>query len=342
MNAQPAGMQPRGIAIVGTGGIAVSHATALAGAADRAVLRIVCDLDADRARTFGASWQAPWTADLDEVLGDDAVDAVVVCTPNRTHEAIGRRVLEAGKHLLMEKPVAMSSAGAVRLAQLADDQRRALVVGHIHRHTDQGVAIRDLIASGAVGDPRFVRITMNGGWLWGGWDSWVLDPAQSGGHALHNGVHLMDLANWWIGGAPDRVFAAGQHVTSGALAIHDYLTIQLSYPDGGAAICEISRAELPRDEAFVEVRVVGTDGVIERRWDAEGRVTWSDTGTRVLEVPGPLERAFRRQLDAFVDAMADRSKANPPPGDAVAVIGLAEAATESAEAGHAVTVGGDR
>ncbi|MDF2989545.1 MAG: Gfo/Idh/MocA family oxidoreductase [Microbacterium sp.] len=341
MNATTEGTERRGVAIVGTGAIAVSHATALRDS-EKAALRVVCDLDADRARAFGDSWRVAWTADLDEVLGDDGVDAVIVCTPNRTHEAIGRRVLEAGKHLLMEKPLAMSHAAAEGLARLADGRGLSLVVGHIHRHTDQGVAIRDLIASGGVGEPRFVRITMNGGWLWGGWDSWVLDPTQSGGHALHNGVHLMDLANWWIGAAPERVFAAGQHVTSSALAIHDYLTIQLSYPGGAAAICEISRAERPRDQTFVEVRVVGTDGVVERRWDAEGLVTWGDSGSRVLDVRGPLGRAFLRQLDSFVDAMRDRSMANPPPRDAVAVIALAEAATRSAEAGRVVTIGGDR
>lgn len=331
----------RRIAIVGTGGIAVSHVTAL-GDTDRADLHVVCDLDAERARAFGESRRVPWTVDLGEVLRDDDVDAVIVCTPNRTHEAIGRRVLEAGKHLLMEKPLAMSHSAAEELAGLAADRDLALVVGHIHRHTDQGIAIRDLIAAGAIGEPRFVRITMNGGWLWGGWESWVLDPAQSGGHALHNGVHLMDLASWWIDRVPDRVFAAGQHVTSAALAIHDYLTIQLSYPGGRAAICEVSRAEHPRDQAFVEVRVAGADGVIDRRWDAEGVVTWGDAGSRVLDVGTPIQRAFRRQLDAFVEAMEDRSLANPPPRDAVAVIRLAEAATQSADAGRVVTIGDDR
>ena len=134
-------------------------------------------------------------------------------------------------------------------------------MGHSHRFSDQSLAIRSVIDSGAIGTPRFVRIAMNGGWIWPGWQHWVLNPALSGGQSLHNGIHLVDLASWWIGEEATTVFSAGQHATSEALRIYDYLVIVLGFASGAAAVCEISRGDHPKTLGYTELTVVGTDGV---------------------------------------------------------------------------------
>ncbi|HIZ37984.1 MAG TPA: Gfo/Idh/MocA family oxidoreductase [Candidatus Ruania gallistercoris] len=329
---------PLGVAIVGVGGIAVSHMAALH-AMTSAELVAVCDLDAARASEVAHVQRCAGYGSVEELLADDAVEAVIVCTPNMTHEQLGLQVLRAGKHLLMEKPLALTSEGARTVADEAASHGLALAVGHSHRFTDQSLAIREIIDAGEIGTPRFVRVVMNGGWIWPGWQSWVLDPEQSGGHSLHNGVHLVDLASWWIGEPATSVYSVGQHATSEALEIHDYLVMGLGFASGASAVCEISRGERPRSAGYLELTVAGTEGVISRTWDAEGVLAWTDTGLTAWGVDGAGGRAFVRELEAFVAAARSRAEVIPPPAAAVHAVDIAVASEESLRAGRTIRIG---
>ncbi|MHC9044340.1 Gfo/Idh/MocA family protein [Microbacterium saperdae] len=328
-----------GIAIIGVGGIAESHMAALK-MTDRAHLVCVQDMDAARARHVAIEQGCRAVATLDDVFECAEVGAVIVCTPNRTHEEIGMRVLDTGRHLLMEKPLAMTVEGAERLAAAADDAGLVMAVGHSHRFSAQSMAINDVIRSGDVGEPRFVRIVMNGGWIWPGWQAWVLDPELSGGHALHNGVHLTDLATWWIGEKPSSVFAVGQKVTSRALDIADYLVVQLRFPNGAAAICEVSRAERPRQSSYLEMTVVGSEGVVSRSWDADGIRAWTEEGMAMWSPAGTSDDVFVRELEGFVDAVDALAPVVPPVVVAVDAVRVATAAELSLRSGRVVQLQG--
>ncbi len=330
-----------GFAIVGAGGIAHAHAQALS-RSSRGRLVSVCDTRRSAAEQLAADQGARAVTDLSHVLTDPAVDAVILCTPNRTHVPLGRAIIESGRHLLIEKPLALTSPEAEVLVRAAEDAGRLLVVGHTHRHSAQARVIAELVHGGTIGAVRFVHIVMNGGWLWGGWSSWVLDRAQSGGHALHNGVHLMDLAAWWTGEPPVQVRAVGQKATSAALDVHDYLVIDLRFASGAVARCEISRAEIPRDLSFTQLRVVGDTGTVERRWDADGLLAWTDRGQAGWTPDGAVERSFAAQLERFIDAVGDPALAFPPVHDSLAVIRWAEAAEESLATGASIALGGRR
>lgn len=299
----------------------------------------ICDAAADRAEQAAYLERCKWTGSLEDFLADDEIDAVIVCTPNITHEELGSKVLFSGRHLLMEKPLAMTLAGAEMLAALASEKGLALAVGHSHRFSDQGLAIRAAIDSGSIGTPRFVRIVMNGGWIWAGWGAWVLDPAISGGHSLHNGVHLMDLASWWLGEQATTVSSRGQRVTSSALQIHDYLVTELGFASGSSAVLEVSRGERPRSASLLEITVVGTDGVILRDWDADGILAWFDQSFQSWSPNGAGDRTFSRELASFVSAASDPSLVNPPVADAVHVVELGVASELSLAAGETVQIG---
>lgn len=330
--------RPLGIGIVGAGGIALSHMAAIR-ASTTARLVSICDAAVERAEQAAHLERCKWTGSLDDLLADDEIDAVIVCTPNITHEELGTKVLDSGRHLLMEKPLAMTLAGAEMLAAKASEKGLALAVGHSHRFSDQGLAIKAAIDSGAIGTPRFVRIVMNGGWIWAGWGAWVLDPAISGGHSLHNGVHLMDLANWWLGEEATTVSSRGQKVTSPALQIHDYLVTELGYASGASALCEVSRGERPRSASILEITVVGSDGVITRDWDADGILAWFDQTFQTWSPNGAADRTFSRELESFVRAAGDPSLVNPPVADAVHVVELGVASELSLATGETIRIG---
>ncbi|WP_179228978.1 Gfo/Idh/MocA family protein [Parenemella sanctibonifatiensis] len=329
---------PVGVAIVGVGGIALSHIAALR-AMTTAELVAVCDLDAARAAEMAHIQRCTGYGTVEELLADDAVEAVILCTPNMTHEQLGRQILVAGKHLLMEKPLALTSEGARAVAQEADDRGLTLAVGHSHRFSDQGQAIASLIDAGEIGEVRFVRIVMNGGWIWPGWQAWMLDPELSGGHSLHNGVHLIDLASWWVGEPVTSVHSVGQHATSEALPIADYLVMELGFASGAAAVCEISRGERPRTASYLELTVVGSTGIISREWDAEGVLAWTDLGLTAWGVDGAAGRTFVRELEAFAAAVRGRAEVVPPLPATIHAVDVAVASEESLRHGTTIRIG---
>lgn len=119
-------------------------------------LRWVCDLDEPRAGTLAERHRAKATGDLDTVLDDPAVQVVVVATPAATHMTVVLAALEAGKHVLVEKPLASSVADGEKLVQAAQDRGLVLMCDHTYCYTPAVRRIRQLIVEGALGDIQYV------------------------------------------------------------------------------------------------------------------------------------------------------------------------------------------
>lgn len=316
------------VGIIGTGFIAESHATAMR-SVPALELAGVFDLSTAAGEAFARKWGATAYADLGALLAD--VDAVIVCTPNDTHVGMGEKALAAGCHLLQEKPMALSAADGERLRVAYDDAGLCLLVGHTHRHSDYAKTVRDVVASGRIGQVRSARIAITGGWIWGAWQAWVLDPARSGGHAFHNGVHLYDLARWWLDEPITQVMAHGQRLTSAALEFDDYLVATLMTASGATAVCEISRGEKPKTTSVFEIVVHGSEGTLLRTWSSEGFVSFSEDGAG----PRPVAASdpFAAQLRVFADGIAGQD-VEPDARDAVHATAVAEAVMRSAVSGR--------
>ena len=292
---------PLGILVVGVGFIAEAHIAALAGST-RASLVGVVDTDSGRAAAFSHTHgSVRHSSDLSGALAWPEVDAVIVCTPNDTHARIGGQVAAAGKHLLVEKPLATTVADAQRMATEFEAAGRVLMAAHTHRAYDYGRAVKETIEDGAIGQPVFVRLAILGGWIWPDWNAWVINPDRSGGHALHNGVHLLDLATWWMGSEPETIYARGRTQTASELRIYDYLEMAVNYSDGSTAVCEMSRAHRPGSLSQRELLVAGTDGIISQDWDEESSLVFLENGTGLIPAAG--RNAFAVQMESWLDAI---------------------------------------
>lgn len=326
---------PLGIGIVGAGMIAEFHAQAAQSLPGFRVVTVQ-DRSPVAALTLAARYGATVAADLYSLLADDNVDVVVLGTPNDTHAELALAVAAAGKHLLLEKPLALSVADAKAVVAAFAERGLILLVGHTHRHSDYARAVAAALESGAVGTPRSMRVAITAGWLWGNWGAWVLDPARSGGHAFHNGVHLYDLAHWWMGSQVVRVFTMGQKVTSAALAIDDALVATLEFANGTTAVCEISRGERPKATNMFEIVVHGSTGTLVRKWNSDGTVILTD------DLVGPISATaaspFVRQLQALHAAIVEGVPIFPGTADAVHSIAIAEAVEESSRTGEVITL----
>jgi predicted dehydrogenase len=189
-----------GVALVGAGpwGLTLGRAVARLPEVD---LRWICELDPER-RAIAAAIApgARLTNELDEVLTDPAVAAALVAVDSPRHHPVGLRVLRADRHLLVEKPMALTVADAAELSALAEARNRVLAVGHLLLHHPAVRYARQLIADGVLGQPLWLETTRlapgtarSGGGAW-----WTLAP------------HDVSLALHLFGAVPVRVTAVGR------------------------------------------------------------------------------------------------------------------------------------
>jgi len=195
--------QPLKFAVVGCGLIGRKRIAALAKMPE-ASLRYACDLDAHRAAE--AAQLVPGCAtstDYRAVVKDSHVDVVVVATLNGALAAVALAAVEAGKHVLIEKPGALN-AGQLRSVQAAAQRTGARVrIGYNHRFHPGLQKARELVDSGELGPLMFLRARYGHGGRKGYDREWRADPVKSGGGELiDQGVHLIDLAGWFLGELP--------------------------------------------------------------------------------------------------------------------------------------------
>ena len=189
-------MNPR-IAIIGCGLIGRKRLAALP-AGDFAA---ACDLELGRAEQLVASARTGYaTDDAARVLADPAIDAVIVCTLNAALAPLALAAIRAGKHVLVEKPGAISTEQADELIDAARAAGVRVRVGFNHRFHPALRQARSLYESGALGPLMFIRGRYGHGGRVGYDREWRADPTLSGGGELiDQGVHLIDLAGWFLG-----------------------------------------------------------------------------------------------------------------------------------------------
>ena len=174
-----------GTALVGLGEVGQVHLRALASHAG-SQLRVLCDLDSELLAR-DAHNAASTTRDLDELLADAEVAAVSICLPHHLHEPVAIRCLEAGKHVLLEKPITMTAAQADRVLAIARATGRRVGVSHNQVFFRPHAEARRMIVAGELGTVHQLRARLVIGGTYGAWRS---DPALAGGGLLIDaGVH---------------------------------------------------------------------------------------------------------------------------------------------------------
>lgn len=187
-------------ALVGCGFIGHKRAQSL-----RAPHRLLwaADVEQERAQSLAGHFAgAKGTTDWRQALTDPAVGAVIVSTTNASLAQVALEAVRAGKHVLLEKPAGRTLAEVEALAQAQETERQKVRVrvGFNHRYHPGFVQARALLDAGEMGELMFVRARYGHGGRVGYDREWRADPALSGGgELLDQGVHLIDLARWFLG-----------------------------------------------------------------------------------------------------------------------------------------------
>jgi myo-inositol 2-dehydrogenase/D-chiro-inositol 1-dehydrogenase len=186
-----------GVAIVGCGEIAHSHAAAL-NAVDEAELVAAVDLDAGRAEAFAARFRVGTASTrFEEVLARDDVDAVVVSAPNSSHAALTVQALRAGKHVLVQKPMALTLDEADEMLAAAAESGSRLMVSFFQLFHPAVLRAKEIIRSGAIGDVFLVKAIM--AWYIPTLENWRFDRDVAGGGILMDShSHNIGVFNWLL------------------------------------------------------------------------------------------------------------------------------------------------
>lgn len=236
-------MSKLGVAIVGTGMIGAVHrrAALLAGA----IVRGVSASSPERSREVAQSWDVPRAyRDIEEVIADPQVQVVHVCTPNHLHRAMAQAALEAGKHVVCEKPLATTLEDARALAALAASTGLVATVPFVYRFHPVVREARARIAQGELGPLRLIHGSYLQDWLLDpASNNWRVDPALGGASRVFAdiGSHWCDLVEWVGGERFVEVSAAFETVIAerGAVTGQSFTT-----PTAGGAMQAVSSEDV--------------------------------------------------------------------------------------------------
>jgi predicted dehydrogenase len=194
-----------------------------------AELAAICDVRADVLRAASRRYPDAYVAsDLDIVLNDDSIDAVLIATPVSTHRALAEASLNAGKHTFVEKPLASSSEDAKALAELAASRSLVLMPGHTFLYSPPVNKVKELVEAGELGEIYFVSTSRVN-----------LGLHQSDVSVVWDlGPHDLSILRHWLGENPCRVAAASRSCVMPGTP--DVAFINLSYPSGAIAHVELS------------------------------------------------------------------------------------------------------
>jgi predicted dehydrogenase len=243
-------------AIIGAGTQARRRASSIA-LSGHDNIAVVSALPADSAEQLADEVNAEVLGNWADAVARPDVDAVVICTPPDVHEAIAIRSLRAGKHVLCEKPLARSSAEAQRMLDGAAEVGRILWCGFNHRYHPAVRQVREWLEEGHLGEPMYLRgrygITGRPGYE----HEWRADPKRvGGGQLMEQGIHIVDLARWFLGDFAHAVGTLGTYYWK-AQPFEDNAFVILTKADGRAAMLHSSLTEWHN---LFSLELFGTDG----------------------------------------------------------------------------------
>jgi predicted dehydrogenase len=258
-----------------------------------------------------------------EILADPGLDAVDICLPTRWHAEVTIQALRAGKHVLVEKPMALEGESADAMIEEARKADRILMVAQVLRFMPPYQGLSSLVKSGRLGTIRsafFRRRTAVPTWA-----PWEFDSTVSGGGVFDLLIHDVDMA-LHLFGVPRAVSASGHEALAGGT---DFLMAQFHYPD--VASVSITggwhhRGEYPFS---MEYTVVGENGVVE--FSSAGRpatVYWADGRKEVL--PDAPVDPYHAEIEYFIECCRQRKAPQAcPPEESSLAVKLARLAADS-------------
>jgi myo-inositol 2-dehydrogenase/D-chiro-inositol 1-dehydrogenase len=335
--------------LVGYGLFGAHHANSIEKGGTTELGGIAVRSEASQAAAREAHPDCHVCGDYRELLARDDIEVVTVVAPNKLHHEIGKAVLESGKHLLLEKPMALEVADCDELIALAESKNLVLGVGHELRLSSLWGAAKQLIDDGAIGEPLHVLVELSRFPYRQGSDGWRYDIDRVGSWILEEPIHFFDLARWYLTsrGNPTSVYARANSRHAENLQLLDNFSAIVNF-DGAYAVVSQTLAAFGHHQT---AKITGTKGTIWAWWSAADarsdkpefglRYGLGDQVTQVaIDKPAGELLELADEIAAF--AKAAREGGQPPctGEDGRWSTLLCLASQESVESGNEVTLPG--
>lgn len=301
-------MKELGVGVLGLGRLGQVHAHNLARRVKRAQLIAVCDLVENLARDTAGELGCRYYTDLESMLDDKSIDAVVVATPTALHVDPVTKVAEAGKALFCEKPLASTLEDNLHLARVIKDAGITCQIGFNRRFDPDFVQAEQLIREGAIGQPTYFYSVMRDPFPP---PPWACNPGEGGGLFIDMLLHDFDIARFLLHDEVSRVSAEETNLVVDGKNIHrfaDNVAVNLRFKGGALGNCHASmHAEYGYD---VRTEVFGANGSILIGGITKNKVTLCTKAHGVCQpstfLPeGKIPHAMFRFGEAYFNEMND-------------------------------------
>lgn len=347
------------VGIIGCGNISGYHMAGYKALSDICEVVAVCDIDEQKVKDYAERHGAArWYTDYNEMMANEKLDAVSVCTWNAAHKGAAIAALKGGANVICEKPMAMNQFEALEMKKVAEETGKLLMIAFVRRFGNDADVLKSFIDKGTMGDIYYAKAVYlrRNGWPGG----WFGDKEYAGGGPLIDlGVHVIDLVRY-VAGNPKPVSAYG--VTYGNLGpnratggqswvasstgkkfnydVEDFASALVRFDNGMTLAVEASfNLNLKNDVGNIEL--FGTkagakiDPNIEFFSDMNGMlVDIKPSSSTALNFDG----LFNREVAHFVDCVKNGNPCRATSDDGVAVMQILDAIYESAKTGQVVEI----
>lgn len=282
--------------------------------------------------------------DYRDMLANESLDVVSVCTPNKFHAEAAIAALKAGCHVLCEKPMAVTLKEADRMIAAASDARKKLMVGFTHRFFAGPRRCKELLAKKALGKPFMIRVRFAHGGPYPGWakSDWFYKPDLAGGGALFDmGIHAIDLCLWLFG--PVAAVSARASTLVRKIEVDDNALLMLEFESGALGYIEVGWTSKP---GFAGMEIYGTDAslICDYRNGVKmvgGKASAGRDNTtewQMLE-PKPAAGGWDIEIDHWLEVVRGKENLTMDGAAGRAALEVALAAYKSSQTGRRIAIG---
>ena len=267
-------IRPVRFALAGFGAWGKFHAQSIQSNPDAQLVAISAPSEASRAEAQQLYPDALIFSDSLEMIAQADFDIIDIVTPSHTHREIAVAAIEKGKHVLLEKPMAITLEDCKAIVACAQQFGVHLAVGHELRLSSQWGRIKEIIDAGTIGDPQYVLVELSRKPYRQGASGWRYDQNRVGSWVLEEPIHFFDLARWYLEGSGDPVelHAYANSRDPQRPTLYDNFSAMFKYANGSYAVVSQTLAAFEHHQT---VKISGTKGAL---WAA-----WSGALDRTLE-----------------------------------------------------------
>jgi UDP-N-acetylglucosamine 3-dehydrogenase len=298
---------------IGTGGWGKNHTRILS---QLGVLVAVCDVDSEKSKEYGKKYSVNHYETLDELLNSEDFDGAFVVTPTSTHTVIAEKLLEAKKHVFVEKPMTYKSEEGEKLARLAEKNKVILTCGYIERFNPAVDIVKKMVKEKKFGELVMLEFHR---------ENRMPLHIKDVGIIYDTSVHDIDTANWLFDDMPHVVFARAGKIKH---EHEDFASIMLGYKNDKVAIISSNWITPKKLRKF---NAVCTDAIISSDFITQEIIVEKDEETQTVK--NEKQEPLLLEIQSFLGAIEGKNEQVVKSREAVNVTKIAEAALLSSQKG---------